>query len=238
IKKCAARSEGPLKTQTEVLKISRAIALLGGGDSGLEGPLASDCLSKPYLLTYQMTTAEQRTGSTPPSFKSGSATITDLAVPVPRIGAPAEIGSGPMTTSNLTCDPGTASATFIACSVTSAMVDLDAQVIRSETSTKPEQRCGRTVQVPVYQVVIQLRHPVDTQQLVVTVQPPVGPSFPQTMPGGGSFDRALTVATDGELQQVTLPDAGGSELLIGGTANFHGSMIAVDSTGSATLKLK
>jgi hypothetical protein len=55
---------------------------------------------------------------------------------------------------------------------------------------------------------------------------------------GGSFDRVLSIATEGELQQVTLPDAGGSEFLIGGTADFHGSMIAVDSTGNALLELK
>jgi hypothetical protein len=238
IKKCAERSEGPLKTQTEVLRISRAIALLGGGDSGLEAPLESDCLSKPYLLTYQMTTDEQwMTTDKPPAFKSGSVLITDLAVPVPKIGAPAEIGSGPMTTSSLTCDPGTAPG-YIACAVTSAMVDLDAQVIRSETSTKSEQRCGRTVQVPVYKVVIQLRHPVDTQHFDLTVQPPMGSIFHVGGDSGSSFDRALSVATDGELQQVTLPDSGGSELLIGSSAGFHGLPMAIDSTGNATLKLK
>jgi len=38
---------------------------------------------------------------------------------------------------------------------------------------------------------------------------------------------------------VTLPDAGGAELLLGSTANFHGSMmIAIDATGSALLELK
>jgi hypothetical protein len=185
-----------------------------------------------------MTTNEQRTGQSPPAFKSGSATITDLAVPVPRIGAPAEIGSGHMITANLTCDGGTATAFVVGCDVTGATVDLDAQVLRSETSTKPEQRCGRTVQVPVYKVVIQLRHPVDTQRFVISVQPPMSPIIPVPGESGGSFDRALTVATDAEMQQVTLPDAGGSEFLIGGTANFHGSMMAVDSTGSATLELK
>lgn len=53
----------------------------------------------------------------------------------------------------------------------------------------------------------------------------------------GTFECALAVGTEGELQQVTLPDGGGNEQLLGSTDNYHGSMISVFAIGTATLKL-
>ncbi len=40
------------------------------------------------------------------------------------------------------------------------------------------------------------------------------------------------------MQQLTLPDDGGNEQLLGSTDNFHGSMLKIFAIGTATLKLK
>ena len=166
--------------------------------------------------------------------------ITDLEVPVPRLGADAAAGSGPMSFSGLTCDPGT-TPTHIACVVLNPSGTLEAKVIRPEGSTKNEQRCGRTVQVPVYKVVIQLGYLMEQATAQITITPPPGSggsNMTQDLPSGSMFDHALTVGTEGELQQVTLPDDGGNEQLLGSTGDFHGSMISVFAIGTATLKLK
>lgn len=109
----------------------------------------------------------------------------------------------------------------------------------TEGSTENAQRCGRTVQVPVHKVVIQLRHPTpDQEDETWTIRPLVGSPIMQPATAGGTFERALSVGTEGELQQVTLPDDGGNEQLLGSTDNFHGSMVSVFAIGTATLKLK
>lgn len=117
-------------------------------------------------------------------------------------------------------------------------VDLEAKIIGTKGSTKAAQRCGRTVQVPIYEVVIQLGHPTDDAQVTITFQVPSSPPFAQPVSGGSGFDRALSVATEGEMQQVTLPDDGGNEQLLGSTDNFHGSTLKISAIGTATLKLK
>jgi hypothetical protein len=243
IKKCADRGQGPLKTQTAIYSLARGIELLGGGDvfQELKAKLESDCLSIPYLLTYGMTTDQKFiTAQRPPGIISGRAEITDLKVPVPRVGEETTAGSGPMQFVGLTCDAGT-TPTFIACAVVNSTATLEAKVIRLEGSTKSEQRCGRTVQVPVYKVVIQLRHPEEQATAQVTVAPPPGSGGSNTtvdLPTPGTFDRALSVGTKDELQQVTLPDDGGNEQLLGNTGDFHGSGISVFATGTAVLKLR
>lgn len=240
IKKCADGGQGPLKTQTAIYSLARGITLLGGGDvfAELQAKLESDCLSKPYLLTYEMTTDEMlNTAPRPPGAVSGRVFINDLPVPVPRPGADAAAALGPMNSSNLTCDLGVL-AFVIACQVNTVTVDLEAKIIGTKGSTKAAQRCGRTVQVPIYEVVIQLRHPTDQAQLTITFQIPPGPPLAQPASGGSGFDRALSVATEGEMQQVTLPDDGGNEQLLGSTDNFHGSMLKIFAIGTATLKLK
>jgi predicted flap endonuclease-1-like 5' DNA nuclease len=242
IAKCAAGSQGPLRTLTDFNRVARSIALIGGGETALDSlrpKLEGDCLSKPYLLSYSMTTDERlNTSPRPPGAVSGRVFIDNLPVPVPRPGQDAVAATGPMSSSDLTCDLG-AGAFAIACVVNPpANVDLEAKIVDTSLSTKKEQRCGRTVEVPVYKVVIQLRHPTDQEQETITFHFPPAPPFAQPATAGGGFDRALSVATEGELQQVTLPDDGGQELLLGSTDNFHGSMLKIFASGTATLKLK
>lgn len=240
IAKCAKRSQGPLRTQTSIYKIARAVELMGGGSvaAELQAKLEADCLSKPYLLTYEMTTEEHwmTPGEKPPGAISGMTRIADLPVPVPVPGEDAS-ASGPMSFSGLTCDVGTAPF-VIGCAVPSATAVLDAKIVDTVVTSKDAQRCGRTVQVPSYEVVFQLRHPQEEEQVRVTFHIPPAAPYTTDLLSGGTFDRALTLATEAELQQVTLPDEGGKELLIGTTLDFHGSMLSIDATGTATLKLE
>jgi hypothetical protein len=236
IKKCADRTQGPATTLVNVRRIVRNIALVGGGeDSGLETKVENDCLSKPYLLTYEMTTTEHFTvNPAPPAFVGGTGVITDLPVLFPLSAAAAIPARGPMTFNGLTCEPGSA---YISCAVDSANGELEAAVLGVDGKLKPVTRCGRTVNEPAYEVVFQLRQLTEEQHMTVMFQPPTGNPIPLALLGGGAFDRAMSQATD-EMQQVTLPDNGGSEFLIGSTGNFHGSFLAIEATGNATLKLK
>lgn len=239
IDECSARTQGPAGTQAAVLRLSRAIELLGGGGTApLLARLQSDCLAKPYRLTYEMSVTEKWTTSPQPfGALSGATSIVDLEVLYPPLGGNGTPASGPQTFSAMSCDPGTV-PNVVSCVVNSATGELEATVIGEVTKTTDTQRCGRTVKKAAYEVVLQLEQKTEQQQLTVTFQVPGGPPFPQAVATESAFHRALIQGTEGELRQVTLPDDGGSELLIGSTANFKGSMLAVDATGKATLKLR
>lgn len=62
---------------------------------------------------------------------------------------------------------------------------------------------------------------------VTIPSPPDPPLMLDLATTGGGFTRAAHL-TMGDQQKVTLPDDGGSELLIGTTSDFAGTGIAVD----------
>lgn len=236
IKACETRKQGPVTTAVAVVKLERQAQLMSRALPGVESAFAARCASKPWHMTYDLTTHETPqsfSGYSPIAFTGGTAHIAGLAVPSPDLFQPGAIGRGPLEFSALTCSPG--STVFTGCTVSAATGDFEAQGIESLGSTKKVTRCGRVINVVAYLVRFQLGTPNDKQTLHLTLPTPLPP---QSVPTSGHFARALRVVTENGSEQVVLPDNGGSLPLSGATSNFSGTGTAVDATGAVTLTLK
>lgn len=201
--------------------------------------LGARCASKPWHLLYDMTVNENYTiGTPPPLLTGGNGHVADLEVPAPTMaqlaGGGVQPGRKALAYSGLSCSPG---AGFTSCSVTAASGDLEVKLKSSRFETKSEVRCKRTVKVPYLVDSFKFSMLDESQTLHVILEIPEQPPLPVDLPGGGAFDRALSVTTPNDAQLVEIPDAGGMVPLVGSTPDFHGSMIAIDDHGLAQLEL-
>jgi hypothetical protein len=223
----------------QVLQLERQIQLLGGDTAGIDADFDARCASKPWHLLYDMTVNENWTvGTPPPLLTGGNGHVAGLEVPAPTmaqlVGGGVKPGRKALAYSGLSCSPG---AAFTSCSVTAASGDLEVKLTKSKLTSKSEVRCRRTVQVPYVLNSFKLSMLDESQTLHVILEIPMQPPLPADLPGGGAFDRALSVTTPNDEQVVEIPDKGGTVSLVGSSPNFHGSMIAISDHGLAKLSL-
>lgn len=221
---CVGGKQGAVATAAQIGRLANYADRLGRALPGsIYTDFAQKCLTRPYYVSYEMSASGRGDSDFAPWLESGTAKAFDVPVLAPPAGASA---SRALIFSGLVCDPGGNDS----CEVSDASGGLTAEILRSEWKSREQERCGRTVNVPELQLVLQLRHaPQDT---VTTHFCKDGDCL--DAPFAGAFDGALTVSTDGESQQVTLPESGG-QTGISGADDFMG--LHVTGYGSVKLSL-
>jgi hypothetical protein len=221
---CASGKQGPALTLVRVNSLKRVGALLGADlPASVDQALESQCLVKPYYVTYTITGNARGNSNFAPWLSGGTSKAPDIRVPMPAPG-PGGSGSASLIFSNLNCDPGGNDS----CNFTSQSGGMTGEITSMIFKEKEKQRCGRTVKVPELQLIVQLK---------VEPRDSLGTHFCRggdcvDAPLQGSFESMLKVATDGG--KVTVPEAGGSTP-ISGSGNPYG--LKVSGSGNVKLSL-
>jgi hypothetical protein len=223
---CAAGKQGPLLTQNRFNALERQAAVMGVElPSSARAQLDSDCMSKPYYVTYTLGATARGMSDFAPWLSGGQAKATDVRVPAPKtLGGSPQPGIASLAFSGLTCNPGGNDT----CTFTSSSGSITVKVVKETWSTREVQRCGRKVKVPDLVLTFELKlDPADrlTARFCRNGECTEAPIM-------NSFDEATFVATN--QYKVDIREAGGTTSISGSGAP-HG--LTVTGAGSVKMSL-